>query len=105
MTGNNGEMMKEMIDLFLSQLVEMRSELKLLYDNKNWPELSRSAHKIKSSALVMGVEPLAKEMKELEMLAKEAKNTEKYPEYIVRYNAITDSVEAELKTFLASMGH
>ncbi len=102
MTGNNGEMMKEMIELFLLQLTEIRSDFETLINNKNWVELSRLAHKIKSSALVMGIESMANEMKELELLAKESKSPEKYPEYVSRFNNMTDMVEVELKTFLAS---
>ena len=101
MTGNDSRMMEEMIDLFLLQLAEMYSEFKLLLENKNWLELSRLAHKIKSSALVMGVEDMANEMKELELLAREGNSIEKYPEYIARFKNMTDLAEAELRTFLA----
>ena len=103
MTGDNGEMIAEMINLFLTQLSETRLEFKSLCDNKNWLELSRLAHKIKSSAMVMGVGALVDEMKELEYLAKDAKDTEKYPEYIARFDAMIDSIEIELKPFLNSM--
>ena len=103
MTQNDSEMMKEMIGLFLIQLDEMRSELGGLIESKNWSELSRSAHKVKSSALVMGVAPMVNEMKELELLAKEAKNTEKYPEYYIRFKNMADTVDVELKAFLISL--
>ena len=103
MTGNNDEMIAEMINLFLTQLSETRLEFKSLLDNKNWLELSRLAHKIKSSALVMGVGSLVDEMKELEYLAKDAKDTEKYPDCIVRFDTMVDSIEIELKPFLNSM--
>ncbi len=102
MTGNDNGMMKEMIYLFLQQLVEVRSEFGMLVSSKDWSELSRLAHKIKSSALVMGVESMASEMKELELLAKEARSTEKYSEYVARFNTMSDLVEVELKAFLAS---
>ena len=102
MTGNDRDMMKEMIELFLSQLVEVRSDFAILMSNKNWVELSRLAHKIKSSAIIMGVEDMSNEMKELELLAKESKSPEKYSEYIARFNNMTDMVDVELKTFLAS---
>jgi hypothetical protein len=58
---------------------------------------------MKSSALVMGAQSVVNEMKELELLAKEARDTEKYPGYIARFNAEADAVEAELKVFSASV--
>ena len=102
MTGNDSAMMREMIELFLSQLAEMRETIVKLAEERNWFELSRMAHKIKSSALVMGVMPMVDDMKELEMLAKDGKNTEKYPAYIARFHSMIESVDAELKTFLES---
>ena len=102
MTGNDSSAMKEVIELFLHQLAEMRAEFDLLLHQKNWLELSRLAHKIKSSALMMGIEPIADEMKELEILAKEGKNTEKYPDYLTRFITIVDLIEVELKTYLDS---
>jgi len=102
MTDNDSRMMKEMIELFLHQLTEMKEDIKLLVANRNWVELSRLAHKIKSSALVMGIEQMSNEMKELEYMAKEGKNAEKYPDYIERFVTMTDIAEAELRTYLDS---
>jgi len=100
MTGNEREVIKEMIELFLNQLTEMRVDIELLVNSKNWFELSRLAHKIKSSALVMGIGQMSEDMKELELLAKEGKNTEKYPDYIARFNSVADLAEVELKNYL-----
>ena len=100
MTGGDSQVMKEMIELFLNQLDEVRVEMDLLLKNKNWFELSRLAHKVKSSALVMGVEQMSDEMKELEFLAKESKNTEKYPDYIARFNTMIDLTEMELRPYV-----
>jgi len=100
MTGNEREVIKEMIELFLNQLTEVRVDIELLVNSKNWFELSRMAHKIKSSALVMGIGQMSDDMKELELLAKEGKNTEKYPDYIARFNKVADLAEVELKTYL-----
>ena len=102
MTGDDSQMIKEMIELFLNQLAEMRMEIDSLVSDKKWFELSRLAHKIKSSALVMGVEQMADDMKELELLAKESKHTEKYPDYIARFNTMIDLAEVELRPFLKS---
>jgi len=102
MTGNDSQIMKEMIELFLNQLVEARVEMESLVNDKKWFELSRLAHKIKSSALVVGVGQMSDEMKVLEMLAKESKHTEKYPEYIARFNTMVDLTEMELRQYLDS---
>jgi hypothetical protein len=39
-------------------------------------------------------------LKELELLAKEGKNVERYPDYITRLSASMDLVELELRTYL-----
>jgi HPt (histidine-containing phosphotransfer) domain-containing protein len=104
MTGNDSTMMKEMIELFLHQVAEMRADIELLVENKNWMELSRLAHKIKSSALVMGIGQMADDMKELELLAKAGKNIEQYPDYIARFNTMTDLTAVELSAYLDSSG-
>ncbi len=100
MAGYDNDAIKEMIGLFLIQLNEMGLEFDALVSNKNWHELSRLAHKAKSSALVMGIESMAVEMKELEQLAKEAKDTELYSGYMIRFNETKKQVEEELKTYL-----
>jgi len=102
MTGNDSHIMKEMIELFLNQLAEMQEEIESLLNDKKWFELSRLAHKIKSSALVMGAEQMSNDMKELELLAKDSKNTEKYPEYVARFNSMIDTIEMELRPYLDS---
>jgi len=100
MTGNDSQIMKEMIELFLNQLAEARVDMDVLVHDKKWFELSRLAHKIKSSALVVGVAKMAEEMKELELLAKESKNTEKYPDYIASFKTMVELTEMELKPYV-----
>ena len=100
MTSNDSETIKELIDVFLNQLSEMRADVAYLMDCRNWSELSRLADKIKSSALIMGIEEMIGEMKELELLAMESKNTEKYPEYVKRMNEMIDVISVELEPYL-----
>ena len=102
MTGNDSEMIKEMIELFLHQLVELQVEMRSLVESQDWLELSRLAHKIKSSALVMGVHQMADEMKELEHLSKEGNCTEKYPDYLARFVSMIEIADKELRPLLDS---
>ena len=102
MTGNDSEVMREMIELFLTQLSEIQDDIGFLVDSKNWFELSRLAHKIKSSALVMGIEQMAADMRELEVLTKEGQNTDLYPAYIARFHEMADLVKADMRKYLDS---
>jgi HPt (histidine-containing phosphotransfer) domain-containing protein len=104
MTGESNEIMKEMIDMFLAQLTETSGELTSLYNNNNWLELSRLAHKMKSSALVMGAEQMAKGMIELEEWAKETvPQAGKCKAAIDGYNALSVEVRKELEEHLTNL--
>ncbi|MDR3093932.1 MAG: Hpt domain-containing protein [Bacteroidales bacterium] len=98
MTGDNAEIMKEMIDMFLTQLTETSVELESLYENGNCLELSRLAHKIKSSALVMGAEQMAQNMIDLEKWAKEnVPQSEKCKTAIREFHVLSVEVRKELE--------
>ncbi|MDR0815222.1 MAG: Hpt domain-containing protein [Bacteroidales bacterium] len=104
MTGDSAEIMKEMIDMFLAQLTETSVELESLYESGNWLELSRLAHKIKSSALVMGAEQLAHNMVELEGWAKaEVPQTEKCKNAIKAFHTLSVEVRKELEEHLKNL--
>ena len=105
MTGNNAALMKDMIELFLNQLADVRENIVKSLHNKDWFELSRMVHRIKSSALVMGVMPMVDVMKELEQLAKEEKNPEKYTGCMTRFHSMIDTVKVELRTFLKTINN
>ena len=100
MTGNDSSAMREFIDLYLNQLNDMQADVAYLMECRNWYELSRLADKIKSSALIMGVDQIADEMKELEQLAIEGKNSEKYLDYVENLNTLIDLVRVELEPYL-----
>ncbi|MDR1673400.1 MAG: Hpt domain-containing protein [Bacteroidales bacterium] len=101
-TGESSEVMREMIDLFLGQIEETAKELEILWKDGNWTEISRLAHKMKSSSLVMGVEPMAAGMAELEMLAKE-NHAEKCRELINMFHSLAGRVKTEFNSHLASL--
>ncbi len=92
MSGDNNELIQEMIDIFTCQVEEFNIELQRLLDEKNFEALGKLAHKAKSSVAIMGMEDLSTRLKELEILAREGKNPETYQSYIDLF--ITDCSEA-----------
>ena len=97
MSGGNKEVMKEMINIFISQVSEFAEEMKVLNNNKEYFKLGNLAHKAISSISIMGMEGLAKELKEFELLAKEKKDVAKYEEFINHFKQLCDLAIDELK--------
>jgi HPt (histidine-containing phosphotransfer) domain-containing protein len=82
MASGNMELIKEMIDIFISQVPEFLEDMKTVHDKKDWYNLGLVAHKAKSSVAVMGMERQAAALKNLEMLAKKEKDVDKYIDII-----------------------
>ncbi len=82
MASGNMDLIKEMIDIFISQVPEFLEDMKTYHDKKDWYNLGLVAHKAKSSVAVMGMERQAAALKNLEMLAKEEKDVDKYIDII-----------------------
>ncbi len=97
MSGGNKEVMKEMINIFISQVSEFGEEMEELNNNKEYFKLGNLAHKAKSSISIMGMEDLAKELKEFEILAKEKKDINNYEEFINHFKQLCDLAIDELK--------
>jgi HPt (histidine-containing phosphotransfer) domain-containing protein len=88
---------KELIDIFIGQVDEFINEMNELYENKEWVKLGMLAHKAKSSIVIMGMDKLAKELKDFELLAKNGKKTETYRNYIDNFSNQCRMAVDELK--------
>lgn len=78
MSGDDPVFIREMIGLFREQIAEYRVQMPEMLRNKEYSSLSKMAHKAKSSVAVMGMNQVAELLKELEILAGEAKEVERY---------------------------
>jgi HPt (histidine-containing phosphotransfer) domain-containing protein len=76
MTENNNDLILEIIDIFVDQVEEFRSEMQIYFDKKDFDSLGKIAHKAKSSVAIVGMESMSKRLKELELLCQENKNTD-----------------------------
>ena len=78
MSGGDSNFIQEMIGLFREQIEEYKQHMPELLRKKDYDNLSKMAHKAKSSVAVMGMNEMAELLKELEILALEEKEVDRY---------------------------
>ncbi len=96
MTDNEPAAMKEMIDIFKRQIPEFIQEMKNLHEKEKWTDLGNLAHKAKSSVAVMGINPVAQKLKELEIDAKKGENIGQYSKIIAYFEDECNKAVSEL---------
>lgn len=99
MTEGDKGLIKEMIAIFSTQVEEYGTHMQKHVDEKNWSELSKLAHKAKSTVAIMGMKKLSEEMKKLERLAKEGKATESYSSFIDKFARECKEAVVELQLY------
>lgn len=97
MSGNNPELMAEMIDIFTEQVGDLFQDMKNNLESEDYETLGKVAHKAKSSVAIMGMNELSAKLKELELLTKENEKPETYPSYIELFQNETKEAIIELK--------
>jgi len=100
-TNDDPQLIREMIEIFAKQVEEYTKEIKEIYKGARWNDLSRLAHKVKSSLAIMGMNDLSNRMKELELLAGEERDQDRYHEYIDEFvresnEAVKELIKKEL---------
>jgi len=85
MSGGDSGFIREMIGLFREQIDEYKLVMPDLLQQKKYDELSKVAHKAKSSVAVMGMTEAADLLKELEILAHGALEVDKYGDMINQF--------------------
>ncbi|MGE0079257.1 MAG: Hpt domain-containing protein [Bacteroidales bacterium] len=99
----SSDLMRDLIFLFISQIPVFSEQLDFYYKNEDFTSLGKLAHKIKSSVAMMGISELSSDMKKLELLAQDKKDTQKYPEFIERFKRISTEAVSELNDILQSI--
>ncbi len=102
-TGEEPSIMKEMIELFITQMPEFLDNMKKQLAEKNYVDLGREAHKAKSSVLIVGMEEAGKALKNLQMLTETGKDVEQYPSYVKVFSEVCDAAVEELKEELKNL--
>ena len=70
MSGNNKDIMVEMVEIFIEQNPEFTEGISSYFENKQWTELGAIAHKAKSSVRIMGMDELGDCLEKIEHYSK-----------------------------------
>ncbi len=98
MSGGDSKFIREMISLFREQIEEYKSIMPELLQNKDYDGLSKIAHKAKSSVAVMGMTQVADLLKELEILAHDKKDVDRYKPLITNFLEQSELAITELES-------
>ncbi|MCK4663807.1 MAG: response regulator [Bacteroidales bacterium] len=96
----NVELIKDLIEIFKSQVPDFIEEMDRHLKNHEYKRLASVAHRAKSSVGMMGISELEMEMKTLEILGNGEKEIEKYPEIIENFKKITSKSLIELQLII-----
>lgn len=102
-TGGEKSIVVEMVEMFIAQVDEFKTNLNQHLNDKNWVELGKEAHKAKSSVLIVGMEELGKNLKKLQLLTEEEKEIETYPDYVKMFVTQCDAAVVELQEELNNL--
>ncbi len=94
--GNN-ELIIGMIDIFKTQVPEFINEMYKCVKENDWQMLGAIAHRSKSSISMMGITEIEEDVKNLEISAKEEKDTDGFPAVIQKLQTVCESALIELE--------
>lgn len=102
MSGSDSKFIREMVEIFREQIGEYSSIMPRLLEAADYDNLSKIAHKAKSSVAVMGMSTEAELLKKLEINAHEGIDTHLYKEMIDRFIERSALALNELDTYLSN---
>lgn len=97
MADDDDEMILTMLGMLLEELPAEFEKIMALNREKNWEELRKVVHKMKSTLAFVGNEELTTANKEIERLLKEGTNLERVNCLIETMDRLLPLVEAELR--------
>ena len=95
-TDGDEELIKELVDIFKTQVPEYLVEFNEAFEQKDTDALSKIAHKSKSSVAIMGLSELANKLSELEGKAKDGDFSEDFRTYITDFEKQCNEAIVEL---------
>lgn len=93
----NEEQLKKMIRIFIEQIPQSVEEIKLAYQNKDFMQMKNAAHRIKPILSYYAVVKVAKDIQQIENMAKEELATAEMESKIKRLDDVLSMVVTRMK--------
>ncbi len=97
------DFINEMITIFFSQVPEFIENMEKHFQEGNYIDLGKEAHKAKSSVLIVGMNDLGVKMKELQIFTENNEKIELYRSYIDDFTSSCLQAVEELKEYLETL--
>jgi CheY-like chemotaxis protein/HPt (histidine-containing phosphotransfer) domain-containing protein len=97
-SGGDAAFIKKMILLFIDTVPQNVQELVDATDQKNWEQVSKMAHKLKSTIDSMGIRSLHDQIRTVEMNAKNQEHLERMPDIVRQVEAVVSVCIRQLKS-------
>lgn len=101
MMGGKKNLIKEVIDVFLTQVIEELQVINDALEKSNFEVMRRFAHTMKSTVSIMGISALAPVLKEMEVLTTspgpDSNREEELKELTYKLNSICEQAVEEIK--------
>lgn len=93
------ETLLKLMDLFYVSVPRKINQMEIYYQQKNFSELRKEAHSLRSSSLTMGAEILASIAHEIEYTANDLELEERLPKQLLHLTEEFEAVKKELKKY------
>jgi len=98
MSGGDEAFMGKMIKLFIETVPQNVKELLAATDTENWQQVSKLAHKLKSTVDSMGIKSIHDDIRQVESDAKENRNLNSIPLTVQKINSVIHDCVEQLRT-------
>ncbi len=103
LSDDNCEFIADMIQTFLNQTPQFIEELNQAYQNENYAELKKLAHKMKPTFPMLGIENFGQDLLDLEQIGVIGSKNPRFYEIMARLSNILEVVYEELKIRISEL--
>ena len=103
-TGDEPEIMKEMLDLFIRDIPTQLQNVRDFYNEGNLTSVGTEAHKLKPTLQYIGSNEMHEMIKQIEYSGKHQVDTDQIPEFLEKLFVLLEDALKELKEKRAALG-